>query len=157
MVMLTENGRLRQALEKAADAWPADSRRRFTAYNSLPFDRYRDLLAASQLMVRLGDDDAERPLLECMSCETLLMARADAAHFLRPGVNMLELPSHDPVGAVLAQLKACWRGGGASPAPQARMARRNVLAHFSEEAVVPAHLAKVMQVYNAWNRERGRA
>lgn len=151
VVMLTENEGLRQALEQAAGSWPEDSRRRFAVFSSLPFERYRDLLAASALVVRPGGG-SERALLECMSCETLLMTRADAAGFLRPGVNMLELPAGDPAGAVLAELEA-WRRDG-SPSPVARMARRTVLRHFSEEVAVPAHLAEVMQAYAAWKRGR---
>lgn len=162
VVMLTENGSLRHALETAADAWPAESRRRFAAYNSLPFDRYRDLLAASQLVVCPGGGDAaERSLLECMSCETLLMARPTAANFLRPGVNMLELPEGgaEVVARAVAQALAPERPRGRARelSPVARMARRNVLAHFSEDAVAPAHLARVMQAYTAWKKERDRA
>ncbi|WP_308620506.1 hypothetical protein [uncultured Desulfovibrio sp.] len=155
VVMLTENGNLRQALEAAAGAWPAVDHRRFAVHASLPFDRYRDLLAASRLVVCPGADAAERTLLECMSCETLLMARATAANFLRPGVNMLELPGAPEAAAraVVLTLAQDRR----ELAPVARMARRNVLAHFSEDAVAPAHLARVMQAHAAWKKERGRA
>ena len=73
--------------------------------------------------------------------------------FLRPGVNMLELPAHDAPGAALAALVTRSRDG--EPAPRARMARRYVLAHFSEAMVVPRHLAEVMRAYTAWQKERG--
>lgn len=158
VVLLTENSRLREALAGAAALWADGCAPRFAACVSLPFGRYRDLLAASALMVCPGQGDAaERAMLECMSCETLLMARPEAANFLRPGVNMLELPAHEPLAAVLAALEARPRGVAAQqePAPQARMARRNVLAHFSEAAVVPRHLAEVMRAYAAWAKERG--
>ena len=100
-----------------------------------------------------------RFMLEAMSCEALLMTRADAANFLRPGGNLLELPTADPVEAVLAAPQAQRRNGKetAEPVPQARMARRNVLAHFSEDVVAPAHLARVMQAHAAWKKERDRA
>ena len=162
VVMLTENGSLRQAVETAVDAWPAASRSRFAAYNSLPFDRYRDLLAASRLVVCPGGGDAaERCLLECMSCETLLMARSTAANFLRPGVNMLELPEGgaEVVARAVVQVLAPDRPRESARelSPVARMARRDVLAHFSEEVVAPAHLARVMQARAAWKKERDRA
>ncbi len=161
VVMLTENGNLRQALETAAHAWAAESRNCFEVYNSLPFDRYRDLLAASLLVICPGGGDAvERVLLECMSCETLLMAHATAANFLRPGVNMLELPEGLEAAAravVQALGPGRPRGRARELAPVARMARRNVLAHFSEDVVAPAHLAQVMQAYTAWKKERDRA
>ncbi|MDE7371937.1 MAG: hypothetical protein K2N07_09420, partial [Desulfovibrio sp.] len=132
--MLTENSRLREALEAAANTWADGCRPRFAAHASLPFGRYRDLLAASSLVVCPGQGDAaERAMLEAMSCEALLMARPEAANFLRPGVNMLEFPANDAPAAVLAALEARPRDG--EPAPQARMARRNVLAHFSEAVV----------------------
>lgn len=156
VVMLTENGRLREALEAAAASWPAGCRKRFAAYNSLPFERYRDLLAASALVVSPGHGDAaERAMLECMSCETLLMARPGAASFLRPGVNMLALPE-DPLAAVLAVLESRPRDGAAAqePGPRARMARRDVLAQFSEAVVAPRHLAEVMRAWAAWKKER---
>lgn len=156
VVMLTENGRLREALEAATTSWRGGCRQRFAAYNSLPFERYRDLLAASSLVVSPGHGDAaERAMLECMSCEALLMARPATANFLRPGVNMLELPD-DPLAAVLAALESRPRDGAAArePAPQARMARRNVLTHFSEAIVVPRHLAEVMRALAAWKKER---
>lgn len=152
VVMLAENRRPKEALETAVAAWPAGLRQRFAAFNSLPFGRYRDLLAASSLMVCPGAGEAaERAMLECMSCETLLMARPGAANFLRPGVNMLELPAHAPLAAVLAALEAQRRADG-EPAPQARMGRPNVLAHFSETTVVPRHLAQVMRAFAAWNK-----
>ncbi|MBD5625921.1 MAG: hypothetical protein HDQ90_00145 [Desulfovibrio sp.] len=153
-VMLTENSRLREALEAAANTWAHGCRPRFAAHASLPFGRYRDLLAASSLVVCPGQGDAaERAMLEAMSCEALLMARPEAANFLRPGVNMLEFPAQDAPAAVLAALEARPRDG--ESAPQARMARRNVLAHFSEAVVVPRHLAGVMRAYAAWKKERG--
>lgn len=152
VVMLTENGRLREALEAAAASWPAGCRKHFAAYNSLPFERYRDLLAASALVVSPGEGDAaERAMLEAMSCETLLMARSGAANFLRPGVNMLELPDA-PLDTVLALLAARPRDG--APTPQGRSARRTVLAHFSEAVVAPRHLAEVMRAWAAWKKER---
>ncbi|WP_241159324.1 MULTISPECIES: hypothetical protein [unclassified Desulfovibrio] len=153
-VMLTENSRLRKALEAAANTWADGCRPRFAAHASLPFGRYRDLLAASSLVVCPGQGDAaERAMLEALSCEALLMARPEAANFLRPGVNMLEFPANDAPAAVLAALEARPRDG--EPAPQARMARRNVLAHFSEAVVVPRHLAGVMRAYAVWKKERG--
>lgn len=152
VVILTENGRLREALDMAAGAWTDDCRHRFAAYNSLPFERYRDLIAASTLVVCPGQGDAaERAMLECMSCETLLMARPDA-NFLRPGVNMLELPPREPLAAVLAPLRARPRNG--APTPQGRSARCTVLAHFSEATVAPSHLAEVMRAHAAWKKER---
>ena len=154
VVMLTENSRLRGALEAAGGAWPADCRERFAAHTSLPFERYRDLLAASSLVVCAGcGDAAERAMLECMSCESPLMARPGAANFLRPGANMLELPADDALAAVLAALEARRRNGGA-PDPLARMARRNVLAHYSEAVAVPRHLSQVMRAFAAWKKER---
>lgn len=76
-------------------------------------------------------------MLQAMSCETLLMAPADAANFLRPGVNMLALPVPQAAApeaasqtaffaateAVLAALPAA-RGPGARPRRQARRAAR---------------------------------
>ncbi|MDE5878806.1 MAG: hypothetical protein K2G99_02080 [Desulfovibrio sp.] len=168
VVMLLENARLREALLAAVAAWPKARRERLAAFNSLPFERYRDLLAASSLVVCPGRGaGAERAMLEAMSCETLLMAHAGAANFLRPGVNMLELPRAEAgaephggaveeiFGAVVAALEAQRRGADAAPTPQGRMARRNVLAHFSEATVVPRHLAEVMRACAAWQKERG--
>lgn len=157
VVMLTENGRLREKLDEAAATWPDDCRHRFAAYNSLPFERYRDLLAGSSLMVCPGcGDAAERSMLECMSCETLLMGPAGAAHFLRPGVNMLELPPDTALEAVLAALEAQRSDGAGAPvpAPQGRMARRNVIARFSEATVVPHHLSQVMRAHADWKKQR---
>ena len=153
MVMLTENSRIRGALEAVSAAWTDDCRGRFAAYASLPFERYRDLLAASSLMVCVGSGDAaERAMLECMSCETLLMATPEAADFLRPDVNMLELPAHDALSAVLAALRG--RPREDAPAPLARAARRDVLAHYSETVVVPRHLAEVMTARASWKKDR---
>ena len=154
VVMLTENGRLSEALVAASAAWPAEYRQRFSACASLPFTRYRDLLAASSLVVCAANGEAgERAMRECMSCETLLMAPAGAAGFLRPGVNMLERPGDSPLESVLAALG---QHGRPDPAPQVRMARRNMLAQFSEATVVPRHLAEVMQAYASWKKERRR-
>ena len=155
VVMLVENRRLKEAVETAVAVWPADVRERFAACNSLPFERYRDLLAASSLMVCPGcGDAAERSMLECMSCETLLMARAASASFLHAGINMLELPAHEPLAAVLAALDGRRGGIPAEPAPQARRARRDVLEYFSEAVVVPRHLAEVMRARDEWKRGR---
>lgn len=89
------------------------------------------------------------------------MTRADAANFLRPGVNMLELPEGGPEAAARAVAQALAagqpRGRARELVPVARMARRNVLAHFSEDVVAPAHLARVMQAHAAWKKERDRA
>lgn len=88
--MLVENACLRQELETAA-VWPGACR--FAACNSLPFETYRDLLAASSLVVCPREEEADiRPMLECMSCETLLMALAAAGTVLRPGITMLDFP-----------------------------------------------------------------
>ena len=179
VVMLTENKGRSHALGTACASWPADWRGRFAVYDSLPFLRYRDLLAASSLLVCAGrGETGVRAMLQAMSCETLLMAPADAASFLRPGLNMLALPplwSGAPgsaaaegrngassgaaitvaAEAVLAALHSR-RHTGARPSPQGRTARRNVLAHFSEATVVPGHRAGVMQAWSAWKQERDR-
>ena len=93
VVILTENRVRSQALETACAAWPEGWRRRLAVYDTLPFLRYRDLLAASSVVVCPGGGEtAVRAMLQAMSCEALLMAPAGAANFLRPGVNMLALP-----------------------------------------------------------------
>lgn len=100
VVILTENRGRSQALEAAAGAWPVEWRGRLAVYDSLPFLRYRDLLAASSVVVCPGGGEtAVRAMLEAMSCEALLMAPAGAANFLRPGVNMLALPPLVVAGA----------------------------------------------------------
>ena len=153
--MLVENRRLREALETAAAAWDSPCRERFAACNSLPFERYRDLLAASSLMVcPASGDAAERAMLECMSCETPLMARPASAPFLHAGTNMLELPAREPLAAVLAALEGR-RPDSREPAPEARRARRDVLEHFSEDVVVPRHLAEVMRAHADWKQGHG--
>lgn len=175
VVFLAENGRLREAVETVAAAWPGNCRRRFAAYNSLPFERYRDLLAASSLVICAGGGEAAaRIMLEVMSCERLLMVpapRVGAVNFLRPGVNMLELPfdgsgaasgrmlsGRAALAAVLPVLAQCGRSGYTGElSAVARMARRNVLAHFDQAVVVPRHLALVMQAEAAWKKKQGRA
>ncbi|MDE7242286.1 MAG: hypothetical protein K2N62_10520, partial [Desulfovibrio sp.] len=166
--------------EAASGAWPDDWRGRLAVYDALPFLRYRDLLAASSVVACAGGGEtAERAMLQAMSCEALLMAPAEAANFLRPGVNMLALPplaaleaaggaagvapapASGPLAAadaVLAALHSRRGSGGEAPAPspQGRTARRNVLAHFSEATVMPRHLAEVMQARAAWKQERDR-
>lgn len=118
VVILTENRGRSQALEAAAGAWPVEWRGRLAVYDSLPFLRYRDLLAASSVVVCPGGGEtAMRAMLQAMSCEALLMAPAGAASFLRPGVNMLALPPLAGAGAG-AQAKArATASVGAGPAP----------------------------------------
>lgn len=76
------------------------------------------------------------------------MARPDAAGFLRPGVNMVELPGRAPAEAVLALLRES-RGAGSQAAPEAIAGRRTVLEGFSEATVVPRHLAEIMDAWQA--------
>lgn len=150
--VLTENRGRSESIALAAGAWGGACRNRLEVYDALPFLRYRDLLAASSLVVCPGSGEAQsRGMLQAMSCETLLMARPDVANFLRPGVNMLGLTAGDPADAVLAALQGIPPGG--TPTPQARMARRNVLAHFSEASVVPRHLDEVMLAWTAWAKQ----
>ncbi|WP_165078126.1 MULTISPECIES: hypothetical protein [unclassified Desulfovibrio] len=152
VVILTENSVRSLRLRHAAGAWEDACRNRLEVHDALPFLRYRDLLAASSLMVCPDSGEAaRRTMLQCMSCETLLMASPDAANFLRPGVNMLALPADGFADAVLTALQAIPADG--SPTPQGRMARRNVLAHFSEATVAPRHLDEVMQAWAAWAKQ----
>ena len=110
VVMLTENRGRSDALRAACAAWPEGWRARLAVHDTLPFLRYRDLLAASSVVVCPGGGEtAQRAMLQAMSCEALLMARAGAANFLRPGVNMLALPPLAAGGA----------GPGDHPAPGA--------------------------------------
>ena len=152
VVVLMENSRRSDALKCAAGVWGEAYSRRLEVYDALPFLRYRDLLAASSLVICPGGGEtARRTMLQSMSCEALLMASPDAANFLRPGVNMLALPPHDFADAVLAALQAIPADG--APTPQGRMARRNVFAHFSEARVVPRHLDEVMLAWAAWAKQ----
>lgn len=152
VVMLTENRGRSESLARAADTWEEACRSRLEVHDALPFLRYRNLLASSSLVVCPGNGEAaRRSMLQCMSCETLLMAPSDAANFLRPGVNMLGLPADDFADAVLAALREIPADG--APTAQGRMARRNVLAHFSEATVVPRHLDEVMPAWAAWAKQ----
>ena len=152
VVVLTENSARSLSLKHVADAWEDACRNRLEVYDALPFFRYRDLLAASSLVVCPGSGEAaRRVMLQCMSCETLLMATPNAASFLRPGVNMLELPADDFADAVWAALRNVPPAG--HPAPQARTARQNVLAQYSEANVVPRHLEEIIQSWGAWSKQ----
>lgn len=131
VVLLTENRGRSQALEAACGAWPEDWRGRLAVYDTLPFLRYRDLLAASSVVVCPGGGEtAVRAMLQAMSCEALLMAPEGAADFLRPGANMLALP---PLAGAGGDAAAPASGGpgsvsGAAPASGALTAADAVLA-----------------------------
>lgn len=146
IVMLVENACLGQEAETAAAIWPAERRKRFAAYSSLPFETYRDLLAASSLVICPRDCEAAiRPMLECMSCETLLMAPASAGALLRPGMPVLELSGPDPESRKQSILHALDRVS--ELAPVARNGRRAVLEQYSQEKILPDHLRLVFEAY----------
>lgn len=144
IVMLVENACLRQELETAAAVWPGACR--FAACNSLPFETYRDLLAASSLVICPRGEEADiRPMLECMSCETLLMAPAAAGTVLRPGITMLDFPgeaSENRKKAVTHALDHL-----AELAPIARNGRRAVLEHSDRDRILPDHLKLILEAY----------
>ncbi len=149
VALLTENARQTQRAEEAVRARAADAANRLLVADFLSFPEYRDLLArATVALCPPRREPATSFMLEAMSCEVLLMARAEAVNFLRPGVNMMELAggsAADMAQAVLQTLASGQpRGRAREFLPVTRMARRNVLAHFSEAKVIPRHLALVM-------------
>lgn len=162
VALLTENARQTQRAEEAVRARAADAANRLLVADFLSFPEYRDLLArATVALCPPRREPATSFMLEAMSCEVLLMARAEAVNFLRPGVNMMELAggsAADMAQAVLQTLASGQpRGRAREFLPVTRMARRNVLAHFSEAKVIPRHLAHVMQACAAWKKGRARA
>lgn len=162
VALLTENARQTQRAEEAVRARAADVANRLLVADFLSFPEYRDLLArATVALCPPRREPATSFMLEAMSCEVLLMARAEAVNFLRPGVNMMELAggsAADMAQAVLQTLASGQpRGRAREFLPVTRMARRNVLAHFSEAKVIPRHLAHVMQACAAWKKGRARA
>ncbi len=162
VALLTENARQTQRAEEAVRARAADAANRLLVADFLSFPEYRDLLArATVALCPPRREPATSFMLEAMSCEVLLMARAVAVDFLRPGVNMMELAggsAADMAQAVLQTLASGQpRGRAREFLPVTRMARRNVLAHFSEAKVIPRHLAHVMQACAAWKKGRARA
>ncbi|WP_308622067.1 hypothetical protein, partial [uncultured Desulfovibrio sp.] len=162
VALLTENAGHTQDAREMAASLPPPALRRLRIADFLSFQEYRDLLAMAALAVCPPRREAPMSfMLEAMSCEAVLMARAAQANFLRPGVNMLQLPEGGPeaIARAVAQALAPGlpRGRARELAPVARMARRNVLAHFSEDVVAPAHLARVMLAHAAWKKERDRA
>lgn len=147
--ILTENRSRADVLEAMCSLWPANWRQRLFIYHSLPFLRYRDLIAASSLLVSPGyNEGSTRLLLQAMSCETLIMAKAETADFLKPGVNMLEFPIARPEKAVLSTLKSLTALGNSLAFPEAQIARQYIHAHFSEQVVTPIHLAEVLHTWS---------
>ncbi len=135
VALLTENARQTQRAEEAVRARAADAANRLLVADFLSFPEYRDLLArATVALCPPRREPATSFMLEAMSCEVLLMARAEAVNFLRPGVNMMELAggsAADMAQAVLQTLASGQpRGRAREFLPVTRMARRNVLAHF---------------------------
>lgn len=162
VALLTEDAAHTRDARELAAALPPAAQRRLHIADFLSFQEYRDLLAMAALAVCPPRREAPVSfMLEAMSCEAVLMARTAQANFLRPGVNMLQLPEGGPeaIARAVAQALAPGqpRGRARELVPVARMARRNVLAHFSEDVVAPAHLARVMQAHAAWKKERDRA
>lgn len=189
VALLTDNSGQSRAAAGAARSLSAVAAGRLLAVDFLAFTAYRDLLACAALVICPVAQARREPcvsfLLEAMSCECLLMAPAALVaqvNFLRPGVNMLELPAEGPqaspdasprassaaspgvspagaaVRAALQALEQALQHAGMREAsPLGRMARRNVCAHFDQAVVAPGHLALVMQAWAAWKKKRDRA
>lgn len=189
VALLTDNSGQSRAAAGAASSLSAAAAGRLLAVDFLAFTAYRDLLACATLVICPVAQARREPcvsfLLEAMSCECLLMAPAALVaqvNFLRPGVNMLELPAEGPQASPDASPRASSAASpGVSPAgaavraalqaleqasqhagmreasPLGRMARRNVCAHFDQAVVAPGHLALVMQAWAAWKKKRDRA
>lgn len=185
VALLTDNSGQSRAAAAAAGTLSAAAAGRLLAVDFLAFTAYRDLLACAALVIcpvaRARREPCVSFLLEAMSCECLLMAPAALVaqvNFLRPGVNMLDLPAEGPkaspgvspdalpgvspagaaVRAALQALEQASQHAGVREAsPLGRMARRNVCAHFDQAVVAPGHLALVMQAWAAWKKKRDRA
>lgn len=152
IAIICDNAASAREVESACAASPA-LRGRCIVCAPAQTAEYRNFLAACALLLRpVQSWNDPVPLLEAMSCETVLLARAAQADFLLPGENMLELP-HGACAIAEAAAKAmCGDGAAQRLRRLARMARRTVMERFSRQSVIPAHASLLLRACAGWKQ-----
>ncbi|MCQ2445142.1 MAG: hypothetical protein MJ061_06630 [Mailhella sp.] len=128
---------LRQIMEKDIQDFPEHLRPRCEIAEFLPLEEYRRVLQQSALHV--CPDAMEPPIremLECLSCETLLMGPDGLSKFVLP------LPSDNPLDAICGILDH--RGEYDA---HRKNGRRAVVRHREKKRAIRAHIDYIMQEY----------
>lgn len=142
---------------KGFESWsrhmPESLRRRLCLTNFMRLGAYRDLLCASTVHICPGTTESLLlGRLEAMSCGTVLMMpvreHAASLSFFKPGENMLEFPETGPeeqLEAVLHALECPHKCAAIR-----RKGREAVVAAYSPQTLVPAHVAALMAEYQKY-------
>ena len=141
--------------EQRVGALPADVRNRLCFMKFLSLTEYRNFLRTASVHVFSGmTDTPEHEILECMSCESLVMVpkTGDGCDFLRRNENFLELPDD----SAKARAEAVCHALDAKEMRIAigKKARETVLAHYRQDSILPEHIVLLQKEYEAFQKAR---
>lgn len=144
---------VRHHWEQRAAALPAAVRNRLFCMKFSSFQEYRKFLCSTSVHVFFDVTETPTPeILECMSCETLVMVPGigERGGFLHHGENCLCFSPESAAGQVMAICRAF--DDKERRASIGRRAREAVIEQYGQKKILPEHAALLKKEYTLYKR-----